>query len=535
MPVTSKNRKWWGREREGSLLIDALLAVAIFGAIVAAFSSGIMQGQLGTIYGSERIRATYLATEGLQAVRWIRDQENAIGENTGYDAIAALATGVDHGVTTVNGVWTLRANTPSVIDTVFTRKIRLTVGNNANERIVQSTVTWTGIKNLGARGITMTSVLTKWPKDPPPPPPDWSQPVVVGSLTNVAFDEPSLEKVAVSGNYAFIAASQNYIGLFDLFIVNISDFGALSIVNSVDLPVDGAYDIALYGNYAYLATEDTNNEIKIVNIETPATATCCAGAIDLPDSGYPKGITVVGSHLYVARQSSGGAEILIYDVGSNQTAPPLLSSYDTGGGGESFYAITASGSNPLTRYVHVASGISSGNEYRMISMTGSTQVGDGDAGSNILGTAIAVFNGAAYVGVKGGDPCELFSFNIFNPNVVLSCGGGGAYGLGGGNDAGESPNDMELQTKNNLPQPTLFMASNSKDSLNVNRYLHILDVSDPSNINSIPKRLYDGNITAGFSVDHGIAYRLSDHTIFMVGGDAGDTSHLLILQPTYSY
>src|SRR3990167_1102591 len=65
-------RRW--STRAGSLLLDALLSIAIFGVIVGAFSSGISGGQQGTIRGGNRTRAAYLAEEGLEALRSIRDK-----------------------------------------------------------------------------------------------------------------------------------------------------------------------------------------------------------------------------------------------------------------------------------------------------------------------------------------------------------------------------------------------------------------------------------------------------------------------------
>src|SRR3989338_3964421 len=96
----------------GSLLIDALLAVAIFGIIVTAFSTGILQGRLGTVWASDRIRAVYLEQEGLEAVRFLRNEKNDEGDATGYHALFAYERGVDHGVKIVSGSWEMMEGTP---------------------------------------------------------------------------------------------------------------------------------------------------------------------------------------------------------------------------------------------------------------------------------------------------------------------------------------------------------------------------------------------------------------------------------------
>ncbi len=533
----------WRKKRRGSLLIDALLAVAIFGAIVAAFSSGIMQGQLGTVWGSDRIRATYLAEEGLQAVRWIRDQKNDQGENVGYDQLFAQTTGVEHGVKLVDGEWRVEANTPTTIDNFSTRSIRFSPGGNDDELIVESTVTWTSTKSLGSRSVTLSSILTNWGSDPPPPPPDWSQPILKSALTDTAFDEPSLEKVAVSGSYVYIAASQDYTNGFGLFVVDVSDLANPALVNSVDLGFVDAYDVVLRGHYAYLSTNDAAGEIRIVDVTDPETAACspCAGTIDLPSNGLANGIAISGTGLFITREqdvTAGIGELYAYDLGDSDTNPPLIFSYDTNASPDSLYAVATTGSNPMAPYAYIAAGTANDEELRVVNTTGALLTGNGGAGSNLRGTAIAVYSTGAYVGAIGNDACELFSFNIankvHNPNATPACGGNQSYDIGGINDPDDLVYDMIIEDGNSMLFPHLFMAMNAKKIGNAFRHLQIIDVRNVWNINDLSKRVYDDDITVGYGAGHGVAYRLSDHTLFMVGGDAWDTSHLLILWPTYT-
>lgn len=526
------------RTHPGTLLIDALLSVAIFGAIVAAFSSGIMQGQLGTVTGSDHIRATYLADEGLQAVRWIRNQENILGENTGFDQIFGYATKINHGVKLVNGAWVIQIATPTTVDGLFTRSIRFTPGNNNNERIVQSTVNWTGTK--GERTITVTSILTNWQEDPPPPPPDWSQPIVKSFFTDTLFDEPSLNKVAISGDYLFIAASEDFTNGYGLFIVNISNLSNPLLVNSINLGGVDAYDVVLRGQYAYLSTNDATGEISIVNIANPAAATCCAGTINLPGTTRANGLAITGTGLYITReQSTVAAEFYIYDLGDSPTAPTLVTSYETDPSSETLNAVATTGSL-LAPYAYLASGTTNDEELRVVSTTGSNLTGNGSAGSNMEGTAVALYATGAYVGAKGNDACELFSFNIAgkvqNPNATPACGGNQSYDLSGTADPKEEIYDMAIEYGNTMEFPHLFMGLDARHGgVNVLWHLQIVNVGNVRDINSTSKRVYDGNITEPYGVGHGLAYRLSDHTLFMVGGAAWDTSDILILQPTYEY
>jgi len=524
----------------GSLLIDALLAVTIFGIIVTAFSTGILQGRLGTVWASDRIRAIYLAQEGLNAVRFVRGEENEEGKNIGYDTLFAYETGVDHGVHIVNGSWELLANTPTSIDNFFTRSIRFMPGNNDNELIVQSTVNWESGGFVGIRSITFTSLLSNWAEDPPPPPPDWSQPLVKGSLTDALFDARSLNKLAVSGSYAFIAASLGASNSYGLFVVDISNLENPALVNSVDVSSADAYDVALRGHYAYLSTNDANGEIKIIDITDPLTADCapCAGEIDLASNGITNGIALTGTGLYITREQDVSAdELSIYDIGDNPTDPPLIVSYDTDPSSDSLYAVATAGSNPGAYYAYVASGTNNDQELRVVNTTGGVLTGNGSAGSNARGTAVAIYGTGAYVAAYGNDSCELFSFDItgklHNPNAAPSCGGNQSYDLGGINDPNDIIYDMEAWYGNSMEFPHLFMGLDAKKLGNSYRHLQIINIGDVRNINSASKRIYDEDIANDYGVGNGLTYRLSDHTLFMVGGDIGATSHFLILWPTY--
>src|SRR3989344_628294 len=530
------------RSRRGTLLIDALLAVSIFGAIFSAFSSGIMQGRLGTVWSSEKLRAVYLAQEGLHAMHYLRDRRDGEGDFIGYDIIAAYEMDVDHGVRITDGSWEFVENTPTIIDNFFTQSIRLSAGNNENERTVQSTVSWNSSGMPTARSITLTSLLTNWPKDPPPPPPDWSQPIIKGSLTDSLFDEPEMNKIAVSGSYVYITAALDTSNGYGLHVVDVSDLEDPELVNSVDLNFAGAYDVVLYDHYAYFSTDDPTGEIKIVDVTDPVTAHCspCAGTIDLPSIGLANGMALTGTGLFITRVADVAAdELYIYDVGDDTVNPQLINSYDTDPSTDHLYAVATAGANPMAPYAYVASGTSNNEELRVVNTTGGVLTGNGSAGGNTQGTAVAIYATGAYVGASGNDACEVFSFDltnkVHNPNASPTCGGNQAYDLGGTSDPKDVVFDMDLTLGNNMEFPHLFMAIDRKITGISYRHLQILKVDDVRNINSASKKIYDDDITIGYGAGRGVAYRLSDHTLFLIGGESWETSHLLILWPTYTY
>jgi hypothetical protein len=529
-------------ERAGSLLLDALLAIVIFGAVVGAFSSAVFEGRQGSTRGGDRIRATYLAQEGLEGVRAVRDAAVQNDPENSFDTfVSGYTTDTDYGVKLSGAAWAIVAG-PTTIDSVFTRTIRFYAGSDGDERRVESKVTWTEPGDSKFSSVKMNTFLTNFSEDPPPPPPKWSIPIIEGSFTDIAFDEPVLQKIAVVNNHAIIAADGDTTNGIALFVVDVSNIASPSLVNSIDLGWISAYDIAVKGNYAYIPTNDPNNEIKIVDVTNPATAHCspCAGQINLGAavSAPPNAVSITGTGLFIVRPASTEAELYVYDIGDNPTAPTLIRAYETDPSTDNLYAVTATGSNPMAYYAYIASGTSNDEELRVISLTGGTLTGNGSAGISTRGTAIAVYNTGAYVGALGSDLCEVYSFDIankvHNPNAALLCGGNQGYDLAGDSDLNEQPTDMDVQWGGNLQKPHLFMSTNTLRS-GVNHYLHILDISNVRNIASTSQKIYDGSITAGYSVENGLFYRASDHRLFMVGGGVWSTSHLLIMKPTFGY
>ena len=517
--------------RQGSLLIDALLSIAIFGMIVAAFSSGITGGQQGTARGGNRTRAVYLAEEGLEAIRAIRDKTN------GYATISARTLSQDDGIQLVGSTWTIVEN-PTVIDGIFTRKIVFSSGVDGNSRKVTSTVTWTELPGNLNLNVAVETYLSDWHTDPPPPAPNWAIPVLKGSVLSTAPEDLDgdlefavLEDIEVSGSYAFAANSSG--GGKGLIIYDVTSLTSPLFKSAVT--VSPAYDIAISGTHAFLATGDPSNELKILNISNPLSVSCspCAAEVNLTGNDIVRGVSVSGSYLYVAREQSNQPELYVYDI-SNPIAPTLVSSTETDSDGARHMYAAEGGIGGATAYVYTATSFTT-NELTVTNRATGEITGGGDA-PNIsnpqTGESVAVFRGGAFLGVGGDNQCELFAFNIAlnpqDPNAAPACGSAQAYDVGGDTpEGGESVNDIETSLSLNEG----FITTDTVRG-GVNHFFHVLDFSDPTDITSAGKKIYDGNITAGYKVSNGLFYRESDHTAFLVGGAGGD---LLILQPTTSY
>src|SRR3989344_2435735 len=61
------------RSRRGALIIEAMMAILLFGLFATAAFSGLITGQEGSRVGSDRVRGVFYAERGLEIAKTIRD------------------------------------------------------------------------------------------------------------------------------------------------------------------------------------------------------------------------------------------------------------------------------------------------------------------------------------------------------------------------------------------------------------------------------------------------------------------------------
>ena len=131
---------------KGFSLIEVLLTISIFSMFMVALIGVLSIGEESSSLAGKRIQAVYLAEEGLEALRNIRD-ENFIN----------LVNG-SYGLVKIGNQWNFSA-LPDVTG-IFTRTINISTVN-ANIKLVTSTITWQ--QNLQRNGsVILTTYLTNW-------------------------------------------------------------------------------------------------------------------------------------------------------------------------------------------------------------------------------------------------------------------------------------------------------------------------------------------------------------------------------------
>ncbi|OGH68939.1 MAG: hypothetical protein A3J66_00465 [Candidatus Magasanikbacteria bacterium RIFCSPHIGHO2_02_FULL_47_14] len=132
---------------KGFSLVEVLLSSALFAIIVTGFLIAIAYSQQSIDVTGDRVRALFLAEQGVEAVRSIRDNQ--------FESLPADGT---YGLQASTGTWQLTG----VSDTIdeFTRSITLS-SIDADTKEVASVVTWQ--QTLQRSGsIRVVSRLTNW-------------------------------------------------------------------------------------------------------------------------------------------------------------------------------------------------------------------------------------------------------------------------------------------------------------------------------------------------------------------------------------
>ncbi len=266
--------------RSGSLLLEAIIAIGIFGIFLAGIGLSLLVGEQSTIAAGDRVRATFIAEQQLEGVRQMR--------NTSFDSVT---TGT-HGVTLDSSGWgwsgtALRING-------YTGSVTVTQSATDWMQAV-STVTW----NFGkarSGSILMTTYLTNWRKVATVG--NWAAMTRIANLSQSGT--PDFQKVTVNGTYAYVTGTQ-VSGGKGLYVYDVSNPASpVQVSSSFDLGAS-AYGVAAAGTRLYLATDHPTQELQVYDITDPTTLTVgnLVNSFDLPGTGKARSVAVYGSNVFV--------------------------------------------------------------------------------------------------------------------------------------------------------------------------------------------------------------------------------------------
>ncbi len=130
---------------KGFTLVETLIAIAIFSTTIVAMMSVLGSGISNTTYAKNSIEASYLAQEGIEYARNMRDTDVLANIDTGW------ANFRDASIASISP--------PPPADAYFTRTIqKVTV--TVDEVKISSAVSWT--QGSGTYSVTFSENLFNW-------------------------------------------------------------------------------------------------------------------------------------------------------------------------------------------------------------------------------------------------------------------------------------------------------------------------------------------------------------------------------------
>ncbi len=469
--LTPKGQLYIKKRINSFSIIELLLASSVFALLMTAFVGAYLYGEEATSLAGNRARAVLLAQEGLEAVQNIRDED-----------YLSLSDGT-YGLNSAGGRWTL-VGTQDVTD-IFTRSISLVTSADLKKKNLTSAVTWQ--QNLQRTGnVTLVSKLTYWQKVGSTIG-DWTNPnVKLGS-----FDSPGAQdalKLQIQGNFVYLIRAGGT--EFDIYnVVN-----PLSPTLSASLLLNGVpQNIAVSGNYAYIASDDNSQELQIINISNPNSPSLI-GSYNSIGSVNASGVYVVGNFVYLTfLNKTADPELEIINV-TTPTSPTLVGALELGSASSGNEIIV------LNNYAYLATS-NSARELMIINVTNpALPVLTGYLNLASIARTIEVYANTAIVGAGN----FIYTVNVTDPALPVSLG---FYNVGG------LTNDLSLGNSNSY----IFIAS-----ANTTNDLTVLNISNPVAPALVGSFDSLGNM-------NGVAYGSTADKVF--SATTANTEELLVIGP----
>ncbi len=364
----------------GFSLLELILAIAVFSLGSYAVATLLIDSNTSTRSGLERTEALSHAKEGIEAVRYIRDQD--------WDNL----TNGSHGLDSSSGEWVFVIDTPDLIADKYTRTVSVSDRPDATStKDISVTVSWS-LTPSRISSVSLNTILTNW--------------ATTTAGGGIIIDPPAIPFSATGGDitYAGGYTYHTFTGSNDFIVTSGSES-----VEALIVAGGGA------GGRASIASGIGGGGggaggVQVVNISVSVNS-------------YPV-VVGIGGVAAVGTGASGGPSSF---GGTTSTGG--------GGGAERNAAATGGGSGGGASYYNgvAGSGIA-GQGYNGGGNAGSIYGGCGGGGASQIG-----FSSSGDSGANGGDGIYLADFSNFGASGYFGGGGGGGarslagaqYGSGG--------------------------------------------------------------------------------------------------------
>lgn len=413
--------------KRGFSLIEVLLAGSIFVLLVTALVGAYLYGNEAAALAGNRGRAVFIAQEGLEAVRNMRDQ-----------SFGNIPDGM-YGLSTSSNQWSFAGSQDTV--GIFTRQIVIS-SIDAKRKSVTANVTWQ--QNAQRSGIvSLPTRLNNWIARVSG---NWASPIQAGSM-NISGNNNGRKIQAAGNNVVMILSGGNP----NFFVINVSNPASPSTIGSLNL-TGTPTNIAVSDTTVSVSNTSNGQELQIIDISTPS-APSVVGVFNAPGNADANGVFANGTMVYFVRQNSAQNEFFIINA-TTPSAPYAVGSLNlSGNGNEVFvsgnYALIASSNNS--------------QELQIINI--SAESSPTIAGSlNLPGAADALTVGLTGTTALMGQGGSFTTVNVSNP--------GSPTILGSITDL-DSVNDIAINLGNLNTNAYLATSSNAAE-------FRVVDISNPS-------------------------------------------------------
>lgn len=338
--------KLLSQRRDGFTIVEVILAMGLFAIVVGGGVGAAVRAFSANRLGEEESQALFLANEGIEAARAIADRDYFNLVNGTY----GLATG--------EGIWEFSGSSQALGK--FTRQVVISnVFRDAQGKIVssggtldlftkrvESRVSWNFVPSR-TEAIALKTYFTYWLESIC----EWgdtAELTQVGGLNLTGNINATDIEVAEEGEVGYVTGEGGgQTGVFfTLDLTNPLNPQTAGSLTGLSKVVDG---VAVSGNYAYLATAISTQELMVVNVSNPASP-AVVGSSGTP-AGAALDVATINGFVYLGVTNNNGPEFFSYNV-SNPANPAVLGTYEVGkdvsaisvAGSRAYLAVTTTGS-----------------------------------------------------------------------------------------------------------------------------------------------------------------------------------------------
>lgn len=418
---------------KGFSLVEVLLAVVVLALTVTALVGAIIYGQQTTAVAGALSRAVFVAEEGLEAARNMRDS-----------AYANLTAGTS-GLAISANKWIFSGS--SDVTDIFTRQVSVVPVDSVRNRVT-TTITWQ--QTLSRSGtMSLVTYLTNWRRSGSGSVPQVPETTLdlpgPGSGTEIALYTSGGSIYAIVGR---ISSSDK-----ELYVVDVTSPATPTITGSLEIG-SSVNDLKVIGSNVYLATTDNSAELQVVSLAVP-TLPVLIGSLNLGGNADAQTIAGSGSNVYIGRASSSEPEINSVTI----AVPALPVSLSTLEVGDTVWKLSLDSTGS---YLYVAGGNNS-KEFSIVSISNPlsiSEVGSINISGTSDGTAIEKVANYAAIGLDDGNFYMIDATTPSAPTLISSA-----------LDIGNKINDLVIGPGDNY----IFAGSST-----VNQEITIIDISTPT-------------------------------------------------------